>query len=223
MLWGDFVGAVLWDEATGTASFEYDRAFLSKGLDISPIHMPVAAPRIYSFGGLSRDTFMGLPGLLADSLRHTCGSLLVESGVGIEHIRDLPGHTDTATTRIYIEMAVRRKTLAGVIEIALKSDGGRLGAVDAAGSCPVAFHAGAIQPAVLRLHRWTVWSVKLVAAAAVFFTSMRASMRRSSTSESASSNNLRMMTFFSRQLCPSSNHSWNLASNSAVGFSRDRN
>ncbi len=74
MLWGDFVGAVLWDESTRTASFEYDRAFLSKGLDISPIQMPVASPRIYSFGGLSRDTFMGLPGLLADSLPDTYGN-----------------------------------------------------------------------------------------------------------------------------------------------------
>lgn len=78
MLWGDFVGALLWDEATGTASFEYDRAFLSKGLDVSPIHMPIAAPRIYSFGGLSRDTFMGLPGLLADSLPDAYGKAMLD-------------------------------------------------------------------------------------------------------------------------------------------------
>jgi len=78
MLWGDFVGAVLWDEATGTASFEYDRAFAAKGLDISPIHMPVSAPRIYSFGSLSRDTFMGLPGLLADSLPDAYGKAMLD-------------------------------------------------------------------------------------------------------------------------------------------------
>lgn len=63
------------------------------------------------------------PEVTAHSLRHTCGSLLVESGVGIEQIRDLLGHTDTATTRIYIEMAVRRKTLenspANIIEAML--------------------------------------------------------------------------------------------------------
>lgn len=78
MLWGDFVGAVLWDESTRTASFEYDRAFLSKGLDISPIQMSVASPRIYSFGGLSRDTFMGLPGLLADSLPDAYGKAMLD-------------------------------------------------------------------------------------------------------------------------------------------------
>jgi serine/threonine-protein kinase HipA len=78
LLWGDFVGAVLWDETTGTASFEYDRAFAAKGLDLSPIHMPVSAPRIYSFGSLSRDTFMGLPGLLADSLPDAYGKAMLD-------------------------------------------------------------------------------------------------------------------------------------------------
>jgi len=78
LLWGDFVGAVLWDETTGAASFEYDRAFAAKGLDLSPIHMPVSAPRIYSFGSLSRDTFMGLPGLLADSLPDAYGKAMLD-------------------------------------------------------------------------------------------------------------------------------------------------
>ena len=77
-LWGDFVGAVLWDETTQTASFEYDRAFATKGFDLSPIHMPVATPRIYSFGGLSRGTFMGLPGLLADSLPDAYGKAMLD-------------------------------------------------------------------------------------------------------------------------------------------------
>ncbi len=57
------------------------------------------------------------------NLTSTGGSLLVESGVGVEHIRDLLGHTDTATTLIYIEMAVRRRTLenspASIIEAML--------------------------------------------------------------------------------------------------------
>ena len=46
--------------------------------------------------------------ITAHSLRHTCGSLLVESGVDIEMIKDLLGHTNTSTTRIYIEQAQRR-------------------------------------------------------------------------------------------------------------------
>jgi serine/threonine-protein kinase HipA len=77
-LWGDFVGAVLWDETTRTASFEYDRAFATKGLDLSPIMMPITSPRIYSFGGLQRDTFMGLPGLLADALPDAYGKAMLD-------------------------------------------------------------------------------------------------------------------------------------------------
>lgn len=51
------------------------------------------------------------PKITAHSLRHTCGSLLVESGMDIELIRDLLGHTSSATTRIYIDMAQKRRLL----------------------------------------------------------------------------------------------------------------
>nr|DAY29163.1 MAG TPA: SITE SPECIFIC RECOMBINASE XERD [Caudoviricetes sp.] len=51
------------------------------------------------------------PDVTAHSLRHTCGSLMVESGVDVETIRDMLGHTDTQTTRIYVEMAQQRKLL----------------------------------------------------------------------------------------------------------------
>lgn len=47
----------------------------------------------------------------AHSLRHTFGSLLVEQGVDIDLIKDMMGHTSTSTTRIYIEMARRRRLL----------------------------------------------------------------------------------------------------------------
>ena len=51
------------------------------------------------------------PKITAHSLRHTCGSLLVEMGTDIEIIKDLLGHTDTSTTRIYIDMAQKRRLL----------------------------------------------------------------------------------------------------------------
>ncbi len=51
------------------------------------------------------------PKITAHSLRHTCGSLLVESGMDIELIKDLLGHTSTSTTRIYIDMAQKRRLL----------------------------------------------------------------------------------------------------------------
>ena len=51
------------------------------------------------------------PKISAHSLRHTFGALMVEQGVDIETIKDMMGHSDTKTTRIYIEMAQQRKLL----------------------------------------------------------------------------------------------------------------
>lgn len=51
------------------------------------------------------------PKISAHSLRHTFGTLMVEQGVDIETIKDMMGHSDTKTTRIYVEMAQRRHLL----------------------------------------------------------------------------------------------------------------
>ncbi|GAB0481679.1 site-specific tyrosine recombinase XerD [Alistipes indistinctus] len=58
-----------------------------------------------------RDIGIDRPDITAHSLRHTCGSLMVESGVDVETIKDILGHTDTQTTRIYVEMAQQRRLL----------------------------------------------------------------------------------------------------------------
>ena len=82
-LWGDEVGAVSWLEAQGYAVFEYAPAFLKKGLDLSPIHMGLTAARrgnaIFSFPGQNRDTFFGLPGMLADALPDKFGNRLIDA------------------------------------------------------------------------------------------------------------------------------------------------
>jgi len=51
------------------------------------------------------------PKITAHSLRHTCGSLMVEEGVPIETIQDVLGHNDPATTRIYVDMARHRQLI----------------------------------------------------------------------------------------------------------------
>lgn len=58
-----------------------------------------------------RDIGIDRPDITAHSLRHTCRSLLVESGMDVETIKDMLGHTDTQTTRIYVGMAQRRRLL----------------------------------------------------------------------------------------------------------------
>ena len=76
-LWGKRVGAVAWDEQRNVASFEYTPAFLREGLELSPLVLP-RRPGIFSFPALNRDTFRGLPGLLADSLPDRFGNALID-------------------------------------------------------------------------------------------------------------------------------------------------
>lgn len=83
-IWGEFVGAVQWDNQQKLASVEFDSDFFKKGWDLSPIKMPITnGPRIYRFPELRKtkkateDTFKGLPGLLADSLPDRYGNKLI--------------------------------------------------------------------------------------------------------------------------------------------------
>jgi len=80
-LWDKRIGAVLWDENSQLASFEYDPDFISEDLDIAPIKMPLGPRgRIYSFPELARNnTFKGLPGLLADILPDKYGNSLINA------------------------------------------------------------------------------------------------------------------------------------------------
>ena len=81
-LWGNRVGAVAWNPASGLASFEYDPKFIDKQIDISPLKMPIASSkgRIFSFPELRElNTFKGLPGLLADSLPDAYGNQLINT------------------------------------------------------------------------------------------------------------------------------------------------
>ena len=77
-LWGRTIGAVSLEEGDDVAAFQYDPAFAQSGIEISPITMPLSN-RIYSFPELSRKTFLGLPGLLADSLPDRFGNALINA------------------------------------------------------------------------------------------------------------------------------------------------
>lgn len=81
-LWGDTVGAVSWLVERDYAIFEYDPAFLKKGLDVSPIHMSLDNTRNgdgkFSFPALNKDTFLGLPGMLADALPDKFGNSIID-------------------------------------------------------------------------------------------------------------------------------------------------
>ncbi len=77
-LYGQPVGTFRWDNNRQVAHFEYAESFIGKGLEPSPILMPVRQGRIYSFSDIGRETFKGLPGMLADSLPDTYGRALFD-------------------------------------------------------------------------------------------------------------------------------------------------
>lgn len=60
----------------GYCKFTYDKAFLKSNIQISPIFMPLSENE-YIFRDLSYKTFLGLPGLLADSLPDKFGNSIL--------------------------------------------------------------------------------------------------------------------------------------------------
>jgi len=77
-LWGRTIGAVSLSEGSDVTAFEYDPAFAASGIEIAPLMMPLSS-RVYRFPELSRKTFYGLPGLLADSLPDKFGHVLIDA------------------------------------------------------------------------------------------------------------------------------------------------
>jgi serine/threonine-protein kinase HipA len=77
-LWGKRIGAVLWQADVQLGRFEYDPSFVSSGIELAPLMMPLAA-RDYAFPALNRDTFHGLPGMLADVLPDRYGNALIDA------------------------------------------------------------------------------------------------------------------------------------------------
>ncbi len=77
-LWDRTIGAVFLPDNNDVAWFEYDPRFAQSGIQVAPIVMPLSR-QVYQFPELSRDTFAGLPGLLADSLPDKFGRTLINT------------------------------------------------------------------------------------------------------------------------------------------------
>jgi len=77
-LWGRQIGAVFLEEGALVAAFEYDPVFLTSGVQLSPLSMPLRR-QTYLFPALAPDAFRGLPGMLADSLPDKYGTALVNA------------------------------------------------------------------------------------------------------------------------------------------------
>lgn len=77
------VGALSFDTATGLGAFEYSPGFITKGIELSPLKMPLA-PRIYSFPELDFPSYKGLPGMIADSLPDDFGNAVLNAWVAAQ-------------------------------------------------------------------------------------------------------------------------------------------
>ena len=78
LLWGSLIGAVTWLEDREIGVFQYAPDFLGSGIELSPIAMPLAEFP-YEFPALARNTFKGLPGMLADALPDTFGNAVIDA------------------------------------------------------------------------------------------------------------------------------------------------
>lgn len=77
-LWGRTIGAVSMDDERDYAAFQYTGEFAASGIQVAPLTLPLSS-RVYEFPELSRATFHGLPGLLADSLPDRFGNALIDA------------------------------------------------------------------------------------------------------------------------------------------------
>ena len=83
LLFGEKIGSLLWDSARARAVFEYAGSFVRKGIEPSPLMMPVREGVEYAFGNSDNETFKGLPGMVAESLPDTYGRALFQQWLSL--------------------------------------------------------------------------------------------------------------------------------------------
>ena len=78
-IWGQDVGAVAADPGLDAYVFEYEPAWRRRGIELSPLLLPVtSAQTTFVFPGLA-PSFQRLPGLLADALPDKFGNSLIDA------------------------------------------------------------------------------------------------------------------------------------------------
>ncbi|MBO5612423.1 MAG: type II toxin-antitoxin system HipA family toxin [Prevotella sp.] len=89
-LYNKKIGAAYWDGKNDCCIFEYDPKFISSGLEVAPLIMPLQKSRQipYSFTENRNKCFSGLPGLLADSLPDKYGAEKIDAYFASKGIPD---------------------------------------------------------------------------------------------------------------------------------------
>lgn len=84
VLWGRDIAAVTWDAAREVGVFQYQPEFVNSGIQVAPLTMPLGEG-IFEFPSLSRETFRGLPGFLADSLPDKFGNAVIDAWLATQN------------------------------------------------------------------------------------------------------------------------------------------
>jgi serine/threonine-protein kinase HipA len=78
--WGHRVGALMINDASGFYAFSYDRDWIARGIELSPLRMALrTAP--FEFPELPIETYQRLPAMVADSLPDRFGNDLVTAAL----------------------------------------------------------------------------------------------------------------------------------------------
>lgn len=78
LLWGQEIGVISWDDSRGIGIFEFTETYQRSVWDIAPFMMPKNQGSVFSFPGhRGSETFLGLPGLLSDSLPDKYGNAVI--------------------------------------------------------------------------------------------------------------------------------------------------
>lgn len=86
-VWGRLVGAIAPDPGSRTYVFEYAPAFRRHGIDLAPTTMPLGGrQRMFRFPRLPRETYFGLPPMIADSLPDTFGNSIIDAYMAAQGI-----------------------------------------------------------------------------------------------------------------------------------------
>lgn len=76
--WGRTVGALAHDPKVDLNVFEYAPTWAATGIELSPLHMPNRTGT-YIFPQLSKQTFYGLPAMIADALPDDFGNAVIDA------------------------------------------------------------------------------------------------------------------------------------------------
>lgn len=82
-LWGTTIGAVNLEEPGGIAAFQYTDSFSSSSIQVAPLMMRLSR-EVFSFPGLRKQSFHGLPGMLADALPDKFGNAVIDAWLAMQ-------------------------------------------------------------------------------------------------------------------------------------------